>query len=245
MVAVASDAVVGLWIHRFRGRAPHRRRSARPAARFPTRAGQRVPAGIRSLRADRLGYVTTSYAPGDTGKAALVTTATNLAGTVGAIGIVVTATLSIFGSVTVNSLLVSRRLLGLAQMPALLPWFGSIREETSLPRNAVLFTIAVTTALALGGGFTALAILSVTARMLIYLSCIAALPIVRAKRGLPRSHIENGMVVVAMTIPVVLIFQSDWKTWGSLAIAISAGFAIRLVASLGIPRQSPLTRKSY
>jgi len=152
------------------------------------------------------GYVTTSYAPGDTGKAALVTTATNLAGTVGAIGIVVTATLSIFGSVTVNSLLVSRRLLGLAQMPALPPWFGSIREETGLPRNAVLFTIAVTTALALGGGFTALAILSVAARMLIYLSCIAALPIVRAKRGLPRSHIENGMVVVAMTITVVLIF---------------------------------------
>ena len=99
------------------------------------------------------GYTSAAYRPGAIDKASLATLATTLAGTVGAVGVVIAAALSIFGNLTVNSLLVSRRLLGLPQIPALPAWFGAIRSDSGLPRNAVVFTIVVTAALALSGGF--------------------------------------------------------------------------------------------
>lgn len=180
------------------------------------------------------GYVATSYAPGEPDKAGLVTMATALAGAAGAAVIVITAVLSILGNVTVNTLSVSRRLLALEQIPALPAWFGAIRSDTGLPRNAVWFTVAAITALALSGGFAALAVLSVAARLMVYLACIAALPVVRARRGLPRTG--GGWIIIAAALAtcLLLISQSELKTWIGLALAIAAGFAIRFVALRGV-----------
>ena len=78
--------------------------------------------------------------------------------------------------------------------------------------------------------------------MLVCLARIAALPIIRAKRGLPRSCLDTTMVVAAMATTVFLIFQSEWKAWASLAVAAAVGFAIRLVASRSI---STVARQVY
>ncbi len=139
-------------------------------ARDPSRDFPRALVGVFLLVAMLYallawGYVATAYAPGQADKASLLTMATVLAGSAGAVTIVTTAVLSILGSVTVNTFLVSRRLLALERIEALPAWFGAIVAETGVPRNAVLFTVCVVVALAMSGGFTALAVLSVAARL--------------------------------------------------------------------------------
>lgn len=180
------------------------------------------------------GYVATAFEPGKTDKASLLTMATALAGSGGAITIIITAALSILGSVTVNTFFVSRRLLALERIPALPAWFGTIRVDTGLPRNAVLFTYLVIVALAMSGGFTALAILSVAARLLVYLACTAALPVIRARRSLSRSPATTAITALSLMTCLFLVVQSEVNAWLGLATAVFVGFAIKWVALHGI-----------
>ena len=180
------------------------------------------------------GYVATTFAPGKVDKASLLTMATVLAGSVGAVTIVVTAALSILGSVTVNTFFVSRRLLALERLPALPGWFGAIRTETGLPRNAILFTFVVIVVLAMSGGFTALAVLAVAARLLVYLACAAALPVIQARRGLSSSLFIKTITALALVTCLLLVAQSEVQAWVGLAIAIAIGFAVKFVAARSI-----------
>jgi amino acid transporter len=95
----------------------------------------------------------------------------------------------------------------------------------------VVFTYAVAALLALSGGFAALAVLSVAARLVVYLACAAALPVVRRRRGMPVPARLIVIVAAALAIGLLLIAQSDLKAWAALALAISIGFAIKGVAA--------------
>jgi amino acid transporter len=180
------------------------------------------------------GYVATAFEPGKADKASLLTMATVLAGSTGAVTIVITAALSILGSVTVNTFFVSRRLLALERIPALPAWFGAIRTETGLPRNAILFTFFVIVALAMSGGFTALAVLSVAARLLVYLACTAALPVIRVRRGLSNPLFVKMISALAVVTCLLLVAQSEVKAWLGLAIAVVIGFAVKWAAAQNI-----------
>lgn len=177
------------------------------------------------------GYVASAYAPGPADKASLLTMATLLAGSVGAATIIVTVVFSIFGNVITTPMNTSRRLLALEQIGALPRWFGLIHPGSGIPRNAVVFTYAVVALLAMSGGFAALAVLSVAARLLVYLACAIALPVVRRRRGLPVSVLQMATVAAATAICVGLIAQSDPKAWMGLALAIVIGFAIARIAA--------------
>lgn len=181
------------------------------------------------------GYVATAYVPGQSDKASLLTMATVLAGSIGAATIVITAALSILGNVTVNTFFVSRRLVALEQIPALPRWFGSIRSETGLPRNAVLFTFCVITALAMSGGFTALAVLAVAARLIVYLACTAALPVIQTRRGLPISPFVTVIIGAALLTCLLLISQTAVQAWAGLAVAVAIGFAVKFIAAQSLP----------
>lgn len=187
------------------------------------------------------GYVAVAFEPGKTDKASLLTMATVLAGSIGAITIIVTAALSILGSVTVNTFFVSRRLVALERLPALPAWFGAIRPETGLPRNAVLFTFSVIVALAMSGGFTALAILSVAARLLVYSACAAALPVIQVRRGLSNSLAIKAITALALVTCLLLVAQSEVKAWLGLAIAVAIGFAVRWIATHSIKTRAVVT----
>ena len=183
------------------------------------------------------GYVATAYVPGLTDKAPLATMAAMLLGVAGTIAIIVTAALSIFGNVAANTLSVSRRLLALEEMGTIPRWFGVIRADTGLPRNAVIATYLAITLLALSGGFVWLAVLSVAARLTIYVACSAALPVIQRKRGLRQS--ASGMVIVAVAIAtcLALISQSEARAWAGLAITVAVGFVVKYVAALGVSRR--------
>ena len=181
------------------------------------------------------GYVATAYAPGAADKAALLTMATVLAGALGAAVIVGTAGVSILGNVITTPMNTSRRLLALEQIGMLPRWFGVIHAGSGIPRNAVVFTYTVVALLALSGGFAALAVLSVAARLVVYLACAAALPVVRRRRGLAVPVRLIAVVGAALAICLALIAQSDFKAWAALALAIAVGFAIKRIAAQAIP----------
>lgn len=180
------------------------------------------------------GYVATAYAPGAADKASLLTMATVLAGAIGAAVIVGTAVMSILGNVITTPMNTSRRLLALEQIGMLPRWFGVIHSASGIPRNAVVFTYAVVALLAMSGGFAALAVLSVAARLVVYLACSAALPVVRRRRGLPVPARLIAVVIAALAICLLLIAQSDLKAWAALALAIAIGFAIKWIAAQAI-----------
>ena len=176
-------------------------------------------------------YVATAYAPGPADKASLLTMGTVLAGGIGAAAIITAAVFSILGNIITTPMNTSRRLLALEQIGMLPRWFGVIHAGSGIPRNAVVFTYAVAALLALSGGFAALAVLSVAARLVVYLACAAALPVVRRRRGMPVPARLIVIVTAALAIGLLLIAQSDLKAWAALALAISIGFAIKGVAA--------------
>ncbi|MEI6642352.1 MAG: APC family permease [Novosphingobium sp.] len=180
------------------------------------------------------GYVAIAYAPGAADKASLLTMATVLAGAIGAGVIVCTAVMSILGNVITTPMNTSRRLLALEQIGTLPRWFGVIHPGSGIPRNAVVFTYAVALLLAMSGGFAVLAVLSVAARLVVYLACAAALPVVRRRRGLPVSAGMTVTVAAALAICLLLIAQSDLKAWASLAAAVAIGFVIKWIAAQAI-----------
>lgn len=178
------------------------------------------------------GYVATAYAPGPADKASLLTMGAVLAGGIGAAAIIAAAVFSILGNVITTPMNTSRRLLALEQIGMLPRWFGVIHAGSGIPRNAVVFTYAVVALLAMSGGFAALAVLSVAARLVVYLACAAALPVVRKRRGLPMPAAMIAVVGAALAICLLLIAQSDLKAWLGLLLAVVIGFVIKWIAAL-------------
>ena len=185
------------------------------------------------------GYVATTYRPDAIDKAPLASMAFLLLGAGGTTLVVVAAALSIFGNVTVNVFSLSRRLLAMQELGMLPAWFGAIRPESGLPRNGVLLSYATIVLLALSGGFVWLAILSVASRLLVYLACIAALPLIRRRRGLPLSDLLIVLVIAALATCLLLAAQSDVKAWIGIAMTIAVGIAMQGVARLAGRRPSP------
>jgi basic amino acid/polyamine antiporter, APA family len=176
------------------------------------------------------GYVVAAYVPGGEDKASLLTMAVALMGPSGMPVILMTAVVSIIGITIVSTLFVSRRILALQQTGSLPDWFGVIRHDTGLPRNAVFVAVGVITLLSMSGGFTALAALSVASRLLIYLGCIASLPVVLVRRGQPVSGFVIAMTVLAAVGCLILIGQVALSAWTGLALAMVLGLAVRWTA---------------
>ncbi|OYX39634.1 APC family permease [Sphingomonas sp. 32-62-10] len=171
-------------------------------------------------------YLATAYVPGAVDKAPLSSAATVLMGAAGAILLLATATLSIFGNVINNMLFLSRRLLALEALGGLPVWLGRVHIGSAVPRNAVIFIMAVLVALSLSGGFAALAILSVASRLVVYLGCIAALPVIERRDGRPASLAGNAAIVAAAATCIALIASSEAKSWLSLIVAALVGAII-------------------
>lgn len=180
-----------------------------------------------------LGYVGTAYAGGPADKAALATMATRLLGPLGVALVVATAAASIFANVTFCVLAISRRLVGLQQIGTIPAWFGRVRADSGLPRNAVLATAAAATLLALSGGFVVLATISVASRLMVYGGSIASLPVIERRRGVPMSRGSVITVALAGASVLFLIAQTELATWEALAVAVLVGAVVRAAAHGG------------
>ncbi len=172
------------------------------------------------------GYVATAYVPGATDKAPLSAMAAVLMGAAGAAMLLATATVSIFANVTNNMLFLSRRLLAMEALGGLPAWLGRVHAANAVPRNAVVFIMLALVALSLSGGFAALAILSVASRLIVYLGCIAALPVIQRRAGTRTTPGSMAAIAAATITCTALIAGSDPQSWLSLIIAAAAGAVV-------------------
>ncbi|HUE66281.1 MAG TPA: APC family permease [Rhizomicrobium sp.] len=176
------------------------------------------------------GFVVVAYNPMKVTNAPLALMGELLAGKTGLAVILVCAALSILGNLISTALFVSRRLVALEELGSLPRWFGWVDPANGVPRNAVLFTAVVVVGLTLSGGFKALALLSVASRLLIYLASLSSLPIIRARRGLPRFASSDLFVVLGIPVCVIMLSQTQLAAWLSLGAAALTGLLIMLIA---------------
>ena len=186
-----------------------------------------------------------SVLPGEVGEGAtLVDVGRKLAGPVGAIAITLAAIFSIGGNLSSIMLAVPRLTLSMAEQRLLPRWFGYIHERYSSPANSIMFLGGLGAVLALSGTFGFLAAASVLTRLITYIVCIAALPVIKGQADIATIarafRIKGGY-----TIPVIaLVFclwaasqESSAESWQLVGILLAIGLALYWLEQLRIKKQ--------
>jgi APA family basic amino acid/polyamine antiporter len=131
--------------------------------------------------------------------------ASTFLGPVGAIAVQCGIVLSVFGINAYMAFIAPRALYGLGRAGLMPRWFGAISAR-SVPARAVLVTTAITLALAVTGTFEQLAVISVVARLGLYvLTCLATMRL-RTREDVPpaRFRMPGGPTVPLLTILVCI-----------------------------------------
>ncbi len=173
----------------------------------------------------------------------LVDVGFKLAGPFGALAITIAAVFSIGGNLS-SSMLATPRLTQSLADPRLLPrWFGHINEKYSSPANSIMFLGGMSLILALSGSFVLLAISTTLTRLIIYVICIAALPVIKGRADpamIERAYRIKG----GYTIPLIgfglclwMITFSSAESWKLLGILLVVGLVIYSLEQLRIKKQ--------
>jgi len=149
----------------------------------------------------------------------LVDVGRKLAGPVGAIAMTMAAVFSIGGNLSSIMLAVPRLTLSLAEHQLLPRWFGHLHAKYSSPANSIMFLGALSAILALSGSFVRLAIASSLTRLITYVVCIAALPVIKGQADrltVERAfHIKGGYIIpiIAFGLCLWMISYSSADSW--------------------------------
>jgi amino acid transporter len=168
---------------------------------------------VRTVLAITLFYfliqvVTVSVAPGVGGsKTPLADVALVLMGASGAVILTLGAVFSISGNLTAGMLSAPRMIYAMARIGSMPPWFGAVHARFHTPANAIVFYAMFSAILALSGKFVWLAAMSTVVRLLVYVGCIAALPVLHRKLGDSpgQFRLPGGML-----IPLLALLPSLW-----------------------------------
>lgn len=166
----------------------------------------------------------------------LVNVARELVGPIGAIAITATAVCSIGGNLASTMLTVPRLTFALSEQRLLPQWFARVHHRFRTPGNSILFLGALSLAFALSGSFVLLAAASSVTRLLVYVLCIGALPVIRrnadAEMKARAFHLRGGYLIptIALGLCIWIAMQStlySLQVTGSLLAAglILYGFA--------------------
>ncbi len=140
-----------------------------------------------------------------------------LMGTAGAAILTLGAVFSISGNLTSSMLSAPRMLYAMGQLGSLPAWFGRIHPRFHTPANAILFYAAFSLVLALSGGFVWLAVMSTIVRLMVYVMCIATLPVLHRKLGEfdGQFRLWGGMAIplVALVISIWLMTHAKPESW--------------------------------
>lgn len=132
-----------------------------------------------------------------------------LAGPVGVIAVTLTAIFSISGSLSSMMLAGPRLTFALGENRLLPEWFSHVHARFSTPANSVLFMGGLAFLIAVSGSFVKLAIATSLARLLAFIVCTAALPVIRKRADADARaqsfHLRGGLV-----IPVCAFFLCLW-----------------------------------
>jgi amino acid transporter len=172
--------------------------------------------------------VTVSVAPEVAGsKTPLADVAQILMGTAGAAILTLGAVFSISGNLTSSMLSAPRMVYAMSHLGSLPDWFGRVHPRFQTPANAIGFYAVFSIALALSGGFVFLAAMSTVVRLMVYVACIATLPVL--KRKLPEREgqfsLPGGMVIptLALLLSLWLMTHASLKSWLLTAVFMILG----------------------
>ena len=167
--------------------------------------------------------------------ATLVDVGRALAGPAGAIIITLTAVFSIGGNLAGSMLAAPRLIFSLAENRLLPQWFAHINEKHSTPDRSILVMGAMALVLGLSSNFVDLAIGSSVVRLLGYIICIAALPVIR-HNATPEVREQAWRLPGGYAIPLAAFFvclwlvaQSKWEDWKKVSILLAIGVVLYLV----------------
>ena len=171
----------------------------------------------------------------DYADATLVDVGRALAGPAGAIIITLTAVFSIGGNLAGSMLAAPRVIFSLAENRLLPQWFAHINEKYSTPDRSILAMGAMALVLGLSSNFVDLAIGSSVVRLLGYIICIAALPVIR-RNATPEAREQAWRLPGGYAIPIAallvclwLVAQSKWDDWKKVSILLAIGIFLYLV----------------
>ena len=167
--------------------------------------------------------------------ATLVDVGRALAGPIGALTITLAAVFSIGGNLAGSILAAPRLIFSLAENKLLPQWFAHVNEKFSTPDHAILVMGAMALVLGLSSNFVDLAIGSSVVRLLGYIICIAALPVIRRKAtheaGEKAWRLPGGYVVPALALLICcwLVAQSEGKDWVKVSVLLGIGVVLYLI----------------
>ena len=175
--------------------------------------------------------------------ATLVDVGRRLAGPVGAIAITLAAIFSIGGNLSSIMLAVPRLTLSLAEHRLLPRWFGQVNEKFSSPANSIIFLGGLAAVLALSGSFVRLAIASSLTRLITYIVCIAALPVIKGQADrltIARAfRIRGGYTipVIALGLCLWMVSHSSADSWKLVGGLLVMGLVLFWLEQLRIKKQ--------
>ena len=167
--------------------------------------------------------------------ATLVDVGRTLAGPAGAVIITLTAVFSIGGNLAGSMLAAPRLIYSLAENSLLPQWFAHINEKYSTPDRSILVMGAMALVLGLSSNFVELAVGSSVVRLLGYIICIAALPVIRKNASKEAQEqafrLPGGYTIplIALGICVWLVAQSKGDDWIKVSILLAIGIVLYLV----------------
>ena len=171
----------------------------------------------------------------DYADATLVDVGRALAGPTGALIITLTAVFSIGGNLAGSMLAAPRLIYSLAENRLLPQWLAHINKKYSTPDRSILVMGAMALVLGLSSNFVELAVGSSVVRLLGYIICIAALPVIR-KNASPEAReqawrLPGGYAIplLALGICVWLVAQSKGEDWINVSILLAIGIGLYLV----------------
>jgi len=163
-------------------------------------------------------YISVLPGAGESG-ATLIDVGRELMGPAGVVLITLAAVFSIGGNLASNMLAVPRLTFALAEKRLLPQWFGHIHEKYSTPSNSILFLGVLGLVFALSGSFMWLAAASSLTRLMLYILCIGALPVIRRKateeerRDSYRLKGGYTIPIIALMVSVWIAMQSEMRSW--------------------------------
>lgn len=178
-------------------------------------------------------------------KAPLVALGEKVLGPAGAILMLAAALFSVGGNLMGSMAASPRVTFALAREGTLPRWFGRVDERFATPANSIVFLGATAALLALSGSFAALAVVSTLARLFVYFACLASLPVIRAKRGLPprqgaSRYMAPAILASGLIFCLWAISQSTWESWAFFGALVLVGAALYAVARLARAHMRPV-----
>ncbi len=177
--------------------------------------------------------VTISVAPGlETSKTPLADVAGILMGAMGAGILTLGAVFSISGNCLASMLSAPRMLYAMGHLGSLPAWFGEVHPRFHTPAKSIYVYAVFSIVLALSGGFVWLAAMSTVVRLMVYVLCIATLPVLQRKKGEYEGQfrLHGGLLipVVALVVSIWLTTHASMKSWVVTGVFMLLGSVLYL-----------------